>query len=337
MTVFDIPAVPALDDAALESREAVSLAFSSTPEYAAAEQLQVPAVWLAGCQVAVPPRPVERVRAIAFISHNGIGQRGVSAFAPEATAEMAERISAGVGPVCTLARAAGVSLSVVDPGASSGAIDVEDGLALEHVQQALRAGADIADREVDAGTDLLLPLGIGVGNTTVAAAIMGRLTGTEPVKIVGPGSGITDAGWKTKVAVIRDAMFRARQLSEPVELLAALGSPSLAATVGFILQAAARRTPIIIDDAWTATAAALAYRLAPELPTWILAVGSCPEPAFRAALEDMSLTAFPQPHTRGGGLAALSALPAIHTSVELAQDACAQFSAEGAEGPEEAE
>ena len=51
---------------------------------------------------------------------------------------------------------------------------------------------------------------MGIGNTTVAAVLVAALTETEPVKVVGRGSGIDDATWMRKIAAIRDALRRAR-------------------------------------------------------------------------------------------------------------------------------
>ena len=60
------------------------------------------------------------------------------------------------------------------------------------------------------GADLLVPASIGVGATTPASTMVAALTGTEPVAVIGRGSGIDDAGWMRKAAAVRDALRRAR-------------------------------------------------------------------------------------------------------------------------------
>ena len=183
-----------------------------------------------------------------FASENAIAHRqfqghGLSAYAPEATAEQVAEVSDNVGPIHRLAIAADASVKLVETGITSGAIDVENGLSPELFGAAVSLGVDTADGEIDAGCDLLIPADLSVRNTTVAAAVMGVLNRTEPVSIVGPGSGTTDAMWKTKVAAIRDAMFRARNFAtSPHELLQVIGNADLAAEAALIAQAATRRT-----------------------------------------------------------------------------------------------
>ena len=59
----------------------------------------------------------------------------------------------------------------------SGAIDREDALTEEQVESALASGRAVADEEIYAGADLLVPGDMGIGNTTVAATLVGALLG----------------------------------------------------------------------------------------------------------------------------------------------------------------
>src|SRR5439155_10277836 len=91
---------------------------------------------------------------------------------------------------------------------SSGRIDRENALTADEATSAIEAGITIADQEVDAGADLLIVGDMGIGNTTPAATLISVLTDTEPIKVVGRGTGIDDAGWIRKCAAIRDARRR---------------------------------------------------------------------------------------------------------------------------------
>ena len=71
---------------------------------------------------------------------------------------------------------------------------------------------------------------MGIGNTTAATTLIATLTDTEPVAVVGRGTGIDDAGWSRKTAAVRDAMYRGRRFrSDPVALLRTCGGADLAA------------------------------------------------------------------------------------------------------------
>ena len=322
--MLDFPAVPAPD---AQARAAVATALHATPRGLSLGKFADPALWLASCQAQVPPLALKRVRVIVFASENGIAQRtfqghGLSAYAPEATGEQVAEVEASIGPVYRLAIAADASVELLKTDITSGAIDVENGLSPEQLQSAMELGKNTADREIDAGTDLLIPADLAVANSTVAAAVMGVLSRTEPVAIVGPGSGTTDAMWKTKVAVIRDAMFRARNFAtSPQELLQVIGNADLAAEAALIAQAATRRTPVLISGMFTAVAATLAERMAPGTASWCFAADVTAEPAHVLALQDLELTPLLNlDMSAGQGLGALAALPLIRSSIELVGD-----------------
>lgn len=310
---------------AAAAADAVSRALHASPRGHSFGRLTEAAMWLAACQDAAPARPLEHPKVVVFIGQHGIVSREVSAFAPAANREQAAQLADGVSPAHVVARRAGATVDTVLTGAS-GSIDVEDALTEEQLDAAVELGRAAADSAIDAGADLLIPADLGVGNTTVAAAVMGRLTRTEPVAIIGPGSGITDNLWKNKVAVIRDAMFRARGLTEPLDLIRVCGGQDLAALVGFIAQAAARRTPLLIDSPLTAVATVLAERLARGTAAWVYAASATDEPAHRLALADLGLLPLLEAHlSTGQGVGSLAALELMSTGIELAADEYAAF------------
>lgn len=205
---------------------------------------------------------------------------------------------------------------------STGSVDVEDAMTTEQFEEAVALGRRVADQEIDSGADLLIPGDLGVGNTTVSAAVLGAFTRTEPVAVVGPGSGITDELWKIKVEAIRDAMFRVRTLvAEPTEVLRKIGSPDLVALAAFIAQAAARRTPVLLDGAPVTVAAYLAERLVPGTKDWCQAGQLTPEPAHLIALQSLELTPLIALDMNAGqGTGALAALPLVKVAAELLAD-----------------
>src|SRR3984957_20420458 len=185
-------------------------------------------VWIASCQGHCPPTQFERARVVVFAGDHGVAQSGVSAYPPEVTAQMVANIDAGGATINALCAIAGASVRVADLSVDadalserigahkvrrgSGDIAVQDALTEEETASALAAGQRIADEEVDGGADLLIAGDMGIGNTTAAAVLVAALTNAEPVAVVGFGSGIDDAGWARKTAVVRDALFRTRQV-----------------------------------------------------------------------------------------------------------------------------
>ena len=157
-----------------------------------------------------------------------------------------------------------------------------------------------------------MPASIGVGATTPASTIVAALTGTEPVAVIGRGSGIDDAGWMRKAAAVRDALRRAKPVAhDPLALLRVAGGADLAVLTGFCLQAAVRRTPVLLDGLVVGAAAVLADVLAPGAREWWLAAQRSPEPAMAIVLDPPRAHAAGRPrrpprrrHGRGGRRAA---------------------------------
>jgi nicotinate-nucleotide--dimethylbenzimidazole phosphoribosyltransferase len=291
-------------------------------------------VWVASCQGVCPPRQFQRPRVVVFAGDHGVTSAGVSAYPAEVTAQMVANFDAGGAAINVLAEAAGASVRVVDIAVNaaeplsaaigahkvrrgSGNIAVEDALSAEETAAAIEAGRAIADEEVDSGADLLIAGDMGIGNTTAATTLIAALTNSEPVAVVGRGTGIDDAGWARKTAAIRDALYRARGLSaDPVGLLRVCGGADFAAMAGFCAQAAVRRTPVLLDGVVVTAAALVADRLAPGARQWWQAGHRSTEPAHALALQRLDLEPIIDLRMRlGEGTGAAVALPVVRAAV----------------------
>ena len=166
------------------------------------------AVWVASTQGAVPPEPVDRVRAVIFAGDHGVADHGVSAYPKAVTPAMVRTFLAGRAGVSVLAAQHGVTVRVldvsvdddlagVDPAVQafkvrrgSGAIHVEDAMTPAETQAALDAGAAVAAEEIAAGAQLLVSGDMGIGNTTPAAALIAATLGVPAAEVTGRGTGI---------------------------------------------------------------------------------------------------------------------------------------------------
>ncbi|HEX8496531.1 MAG TPA: nicotinate-nucleotide--dimethylbenzimidazole phosphoribosyltransferase [Actinomycetales bacterium] len=301
-------------------------------------RLEQVAAFLASAQGVCPPRPLERVRVVVLAGDHGIAREGVSAYPAEVTAAMVGSLLAGSAGANVLARANDASLRVLDIAVDvdgdwpaevgahkvrrgSGSIDREDALSQDEVEQAVAAGIAIADEEADSGADLLVLGDLGIGNTTVAAALVGAALQLGPLDVVGTGTGVDDDGWARKVAGLRDALYRSRGMVEPLDLLRTIGSADTAAMTGFLVQAAARRTPVLLDGVVPCACALLARRLVEESAQWWLAGHRSTEPAQHRALEVLGLEPLLDLGMRlGEGTGALAALPLVRAAQALLAD-----------------
>ncbi|WP_328443075.1 MULTISPECIES: nicotinate-nucleotide--dimethylbenzimidazole phosphoribosyltransferase [unclassified Amycolatopsis] len=308
-------------------------------------------VWIAACQGQSPPRPFTRPRVVVFAGDHGIAAKGVSAYPAEVTSQLLGTMLTGGAVINVLAAAAGASVRVVDMAVDteapatrsigefkvrrgSGSIDVEDALSADEVQAAVRAGITIADAEVDGGADLLIPGDLGIGNSTPASVLVAALTGTEPVAVVGRGSGIDDDAWMRKATAVRDALRRARVvLADPIALLRTTAGADIAAMAGFLAQAALRRTPVVLDGLVACAAALVAEDLAPGARRWWVAGQRTAEPAHGLALEHLDLGPLLELDVRlGEGTGAVTALPLLSMAARVLAET-ATLEQAGVSGP----
>ena len=331
--IYDVTAPDADAAAAARARQD-----TLTKPPGALGRLEDLSVWVASCQGSCPPRQFERARVVVFAGDHGVAKSGVSAFPPEVTAQMVANFDAGGAAINVLARIAGATVRVADiavdadPASaeiaahkvrrSSGDIAVEDALSQDEVSAAVAAGRAIADEEVDAGADLLIAGDMGIGNTTASTVLIAALTNSEPVAVVGRGTGVDDAGWIRKTAAVRDALYRAHAVRfDPIGLLRVAGGADLAAMAGFLAQAAVRRTPVLLDGVVVTAAALAAERLAPGARAWWQAGHRSTEPAHTLALAQLELEPIVDLRMRlGEGTGAAIALPVLRAAIAILTD-----------------
>ena len=73
-------------------------------------RLEDAAAWVAGCQDACPPRPLDRVRLTVLAGDHGVSHAGVSAYPREVTGAMVAAMAGGGSGANVLARQHGVAI-----------------------------------------------------------------------------------------------------------------------------------------------------------------------------------------------------------------------------------
>ncbi|MGJ6123670.1 nicotinate-nucleotide--dimethylbenzimidazole phosphoribosyltransferase [Mycolicibacterium sp. Y3] len=325
------PAITPPDAEALQAALARQNTLTKPP--GALGRLEALSVWVASCQGVCPPRQFTRARVVVFAGDHGVTASGVSAFPSEVTPQMVANFDAGGAAINVLATLADATVRVADIAVDaeplspaigahkvrrgSGNIAIEDALSEAETTAAIQAGRAIADEEVDSGADLLIAGDMGIGNTTPATTLIAAATRSEPVAVVGRGTGIDDTGWARKVSAIRDALYRGRTVTgDPEALLRVCGGADLAAMAGFLAQAAVRRTPVLLDGVVVTAAALIADLLAPGARAWWQAGHRSTEPAHTLALDHLGLVPIVDLGMRlGEGTGAAVALPLVRAAV----------------------
>ncbi len=217
------------------------------------------AIWMAGWQGTDRPR-ADQPQIVIFAGNHGVTARGVSAFPAEVTVQMVANFAHGGAAINQLAKAFGAKLDVhaLDLDRPTG--DFTEGAAMSEAEvvAALRKGFDA----VDPTAHLFVAGEMGIGNTTVAAALAAALYGGTGW--AGRGTGVDDAGLARKEAAVAAGLARhAAVLDDPLQVLRCLGGREIAAMAGAILAARMARVPVILDGFIACAAAAVLERAAP--------------------------------------------------------------------------
>lgn len=337
-TIGELPAIPLPSETARD--EARTRLDGLVKPVGSLGRLEELAAWLAAAQGTVPPRELSDVRVVVFAGDHGVATSAVSAYPREVTAAMMRAFAAGKSGVNVLASQVGARVRALDIavdadlgelGAAvsahkirrgSGPIDTADALAGSEAERAVAVGRAVADEEIDSGADLLIPGDMGIGNTTVAAALVAAILGMGAEEVVGTGTGVDDDGRDRKVDTVAAALRRTPgRHHDPLTVLTALGGACAAATAGFLLQAAVRGVPALLDGVYSAAAALVARELAPDAARWWLAGHRSTEPSQAFALKALGLTPLLDLGLRlGEGSGAVQAVPVLrHARATLAE------------------
>jgi nicotinate-nucleotide--dimethylbenzimidazole phosphoribosyltransferase len=195
-------------------------------------------------------------------------------------------------------------------------------------------GMDIARDLVAAGNRAIVVGEMGIGNTTAASALTAALLRRDPAEVTGRGTGIGDAALAGKIDVVRLALGVNRpDPNDPIGVLAAVGGLEIAVLVGLILEAAASRTPLILDGFITAAAALVAAALCPTVPARLIASHRSAEPGHAAILEHLGHVPLLELDLRlGEGTGGVLALGLLDAACAL-RDEMATFASASVSGP----
>lgn len=265
---------------------------------------------LAACYVAITgkvPPPLPRSVIVTFAADHGVTAEGVSAYPSAVTPQMVLNFLRGGAAVNVLARHVEAEVRVVDIGVAHdfgsvpGLIDrkvamgtknfaVEPAMSLAQAEAALSAGVELAGDAAREGIGLIGTGDMGIGNTTPSSAITSVMTGAAVAVVTGRGTGIDDAGFTRKVAVIEQALARHRpDRRDPLDVLAKVGGLEIAGLAGLIVGAAAHRMPVVLDGFISGAAALIAVGLQPLCRDYLMASHLSVEQGHQAALRHLSL------------------------------------------------
>ena len=294
---------------------------------------------LCGMYGECPPPLPEPVAIAVFAGDHGVHAQGVSPWPQEVTTQMVGNFLAGGAVINAFGRQVGAEVAVVDVGVAgevepapglmgrkiaAGTADMTQGPAMTpaQVEAAIEVGIDVARDLVAQGNRLLVTGDMGIANTTASAALISVFTGLDVAEVTGRGTGIDDVMLVHKVSVIETAIrINAASSEDPIAALAGVGGFEHAAVVGYLLAAAALRTPVILDGVIACSAALVARAIAPDAADYWVAGHRSVEPGATAALADLDLVPLVDLQMRlGEGSGATLAVPLVQASARILRE-----------------
>jgi nicotinate-nucleotide--dimethylbenzimidazole phosphoribosyltransferase len=243
------------------------------------------AVFLAGWQGA--PIRAGRIQVVLFAGNHGVTKQGVSPYPSEVTAQMVANFERGGAAINAIANALGLDLSVhpLSLDRPTGDISVEDALSDEETLAALNEGV----RSVDETADLIVVGEMGIGNTTIAAALCAAALGGDGLDWAGAGTGLDTTGVQHKAKIIDRALARANAPRAAFDILKRLGGRELCAIAGAICAARTKRIPVVLDGFVACAAMAPLFAEQPEILAHCLAGHRSAERGHGRLLERLDL------------------------------------------------
>ena len=255
---------------------------------------------------------IDRKAVMVMAGDHGVAAKSVSAFPQEVTLAMVQAFLAGGGGINAISRHVGAEVYVVDMGIlpeidaatvagndhllvtkiAPGTDDLSEGPAMsrEQAELSLMTGFTHATRLIEGGCDILGTGDMGIGNTTPSAAIGAVLTGADLDEMVGPGTGLDDAGLAHKKTTIA----RALEVNRPdaaagVDVLAKVGGFEIGGIAGMILAAAYHKKPVVVDGFISTAGALIAAALCPAAKGYMFAGHCSEEPGHKLMLSHLGL------------------------------------------------
>ncbi|MCR8549010.1 nicotinate-nucleotide--dimethylbenzimidazole phosphoribosyltransferase [Salipiger sp. P9] len=274
-------ALPAFDSNAAEAARARQAQLTKPP--GSLGRLEDLAVFLAGWQGRERPR-IETAQALVFAGNHGVCAQGVNPFPQEVTAQMVANFEAGGAAINQLCALTGAALSVVPLDLDTPTADFTQDPAMSEAETlaAMARGAGA----VDPAADILLLGEMGIGNSTVAAALAHAIFGGRPEDWVGRGTGSDTPAIAHKAEVVARGVARHGGASA-MQVLAALGGREQAAICGAVLAARRNRIPVLLDGFICTASVAPLHGAAPALLDHCLIGHASAEPGHRGMTEAM--------------------------------------------------
>lgn len=274
-----------------------------------------------------------------FAGDHGVAAEGVSIAPSEVTGQMVSNFSQGGAAINVFCRQFGWEMSIIDAGILTEpmfeidvinqrlgnitkAINKAPAMTVEQVEQGFKLAKQRINEVVNAGCNVIAFGEMGIGNTTVASAIMSAITGFSPEDTVGRGTGVSDDIVERKKKVVAQALaLHKERLSDPISLLACLGGFEIVQITAAMLACAEHKITIVVDGFICTAAAMIAIEINPNVKDYMVFAHCSGEQGHQKMLEWLNVKALLNLGLRlGEGTGAALSLPLLQAAIGFYND-----------------
>jgi len=282
---------------------------------------------------------VTRRAIVVMAADHGVAAEGVSLYPQEVTVQMVGNFVRGGAGINALARVANAQVVVVDmgvagdltawrdkvlnkrirPGTSN--LGREPAMSRDEARRCLEAGVEVA-QSLASEIDVFGTGDMGIANTTPSTAIAAVFTGLPVAQLAGRGTGIGDAAWRRKVAIVENALrLHQPQAEDGLDVLAKVGGFEIGGLAGLILAAAAQGKPVVVDGFISTAAALIAQSLCKRCADYMILAHRSAEAGHRAMCRRLGREPLLDLGMRlGEGTGAALAMPLLEAAARLLTD-----------------
>ncbi|MGI2335331.1 MAG: nicotinate-nucleotide--dimethylbenzimidazole phosphoribosyltransferase [Dehalogenimonas sp.] len=269
-------------------------------------RLEEISIKLAGIQRRAIPQIANKA-VITMAGDHGVVAEKVGNYPQEVTPQMVLNFVGGGAAINVIARQIGARVVVVNMGVAGelpveipvvnklvarGTANIAKGPAMTEAQaiQAIEAGIEVVNSEIEKGLDIVGTGDMGIGNTTPSAAICAVMTGQSVEKVTGRGTGLSDEQLNHKIRVIEKALaFNNPDATNALDVLTKVGGFEIGGIAGVILGAAAKGVPVVVDGFISGAAALIAEGLSSQVKDYMFLGHLSVEPGHRIMAEKLGL------------------------------------------------
>jgi len=225
---------------------------------------------------------------LVFAGDHGVSELGVSIANSEVTGLMVANFCRGGAAINIFCQQHDMALEVIDCGTvfeqpdhsmlvkqrlgdTTKPFNTAPAMTKEQTTDGLTFGANVAQKAIDNGTNIIGIGEMGIGNTTSAAAIMHVLTGHDINLCVGQGTGVDEETVTLKKNIVQQAIsLHKDNLFTPIDILTHLGGFEIAQMVGAMLAIAQAEKVVIVDGFISSVAALIACDINPNVRDYMI-------------------------------------------------------------------